>query len=153
MYFLWLPSWALAIVSPSKHPPIKCIFTKLFSWITENLEIFSQDSYQSIKPFACYKHNWESNSSVTCYGPGKLHGSWTGQIHWKQGKFLQSDICISAEDKGIRWSHGLLSLTPEKETHHELKWVPSLSMATWGFVIISKVRHSPRPVQLFSYSA
>lgn len=51
MYFFWLPSWALAIVSPSKHPPIKCIFTKLFSWITENLEIFSQDS-NSISPLS-----------------------------------------------------------------------------------------------------
>lgn len=51
MYFLWLPSWALAVVPLSKHPPIKCTYTKLLPWITENLDIFSQDS-NSISPLS-----------------------------------------------------------------------------------------------------
>lgn len=112
MYFLWLPSWALAVVSPSKHPPIKCIFTKLFPWISKNLEIFSQES-NSISPLS-HLHATNTTEKVIAQWHGKLRDSWTAQVHWKQGMFPQHAICIRAEDKGIKWIYRLLNLIPEK---------------------------------------
>lgn len=40
-----------------------------------------------MKPFECYKYNWKSNSSVTWYGAGKLHDSWTGKSTENNGSF------------------------------------------------------------------
>lgn len=87
MYFLWLLSWALAIVSPSKHPPIKCIFTKLFSWITENLEIFSQDS-NSISPLS---HLHATNTT------GKVIAQWHDM---DQENYMVAELDKSTDNKG-----------------------------------------------------